>query len=36
MTPDQYRRSQDLFLRAVEIDADKRLAWLDDQCAGDG
>jgi len=35
MTPDQYRRSQDLFLRAVEIDADKRLAWLRGQCAGD-
>lgn len=35
MTPTEHRRVQELFLRAVELDALTRRRWLDEQCGDD-
>lgn len=35
MTPDRYARIKELFARAVELTAEQRDRFLDDQCAGD-
>jgi tRNA A-37 threonylcarbamoyl transferase component Bud32 len=35
VTPEQFRKAQELFLRAVEIESSERSAWLDKYCHGD-
>ena len=35
MTPERYRQTGDIYLAALELDADRRAAFLDTACAGD-
>ncbi len=35
VTPDQYKRAQELFLQAVDIDVRERTEWIEKHCAGD-